>query len=157
MATPVDIVHDLQMFMLSWSREFEHFTIMRDYLDKKYNITVSDESDEYYYAFSLNGIKYKWDWCNEELYFDGHENDDDDNDNSIISGPAYEYMREYDKAISTAYKNIESEMTYRGWLYDHDEYCHNLFKDGWTTDLSYWSGGCDFDDAVGEFYYEGDE
>jgi hypothetical protein len=153
MATPIDIVHDLQMFMLSWSREFEHFSIMKEYLNKKYNIKDIDSCDEYYYFFSLNGIKYSWNWLSEELYFNGHEEDE----NSIISGPAYEYMREYDKAISTAYKNIEREMEYRGWMYDHDEYCHNLFKDGWVTDLSYWSGGCDFDDAVGEFYYEGDE
>lgn len=149
MTPPDSIIHDLQMFVALWKKELEQFNIMRDYLNKKYNIKDIDSCDEYYYYFSLNGIKYSWNWLSEELYFYEHE----ENENSIISGPAYEYVRNYNEAISTAYKNVESEMRYRGWIYDHDEYCHNLFKDGWMTDLAYWSGDSDFDDAVGEIKY----
>lgn len=152
MTSPIDIVHDLQMFMLSWNRELEHFTIMKDYLNRKYNIKNSNACDENWYDFTCNGIDYGWNWASEELFINS-----DDSTERVKSGPAYEYIVQYNIAITTAYRNIEREMTYRGWIYDHDEYCHNLFKDGWMTDLSYWSGGSDFDDAVGEFYYEGDE
>lgn len=154
MTPPESIVHDLQMFILSWERELEHFTIMQDYLNRKYNIKNIDACDENWYYFTCNKIDYTWDWSLEILYFRGHE---EDYENSIISGPAYEYIREYTKVISNAFENIEREMRYREWMYSKDEYSHILFKDGWMTDLSYWSGGCDFDDAVGEFSYEGDE
>jgi len=152
MATPVDIVHDLQMFMLSWERELKHFNIMREYLNRKYTIENINDSDEYWYDFICNGVYYGWNWASEELFVNG-----DDSTERVKSGHAYNYIVQYNIAISTAFKNIEREMKYRGWMYDDDEYCHNLFKDGWTTDLAYWSGGSDFDDAVGEIEYEGDE
>lgn len=149
MTTPVDIIHDLQMFINQWAKEKENFDIVISHLNKKYNITPYSLDDEYNYGFILDGVTYGWDYNTEELYIDG-----DDSTPALTSGPAFEYARQYDKALTTAYNNVEREMTYRGWVYDRDEYCHNLFKDGWVTDLSYWSGGCDFDDAVGEIYHD---
>jgi hypothetical protein len=145
MTYPIDIVHDLQVFMRVWDIELKFFKMMVKHLDEKYKVTPYSIDDEYCYGFKMNGIAYGWDYTLEELYVDG-----DNSTSAITSGPAYEYALAYDKALTTAYRNVEKEMTYRGWI---DEYCHNLFKDGWMTDLAYWSGGMDFDDAVGEIEY----
>jgi len=145
MTSPVDIVHDLQIFIDQWAKEKENFDIVISHLNKKYNVTPYSLDDEYNYGFIIDGVIYGWDWGTEELYING-----DDSKPAITSGSAFEYACQYEGALTTAYKNVEREMTWRGWIYDQDEYGHNLFKDGWFTDLSYWSGGCKFDDAVGE-------
>jgi len=149
MTSPIDIVHDLQSFMRVWDVELRFFKTMVKHLDEKYKVTPYSIDDEYCYGFKMNGIVYGWDYTTEELYLDG-----DTSTPAVTSGPAYEYALLYDKALTTAYHNVEKEMTRRGWVYDPDEYCHNLYKDGWITDLAYWSGGSEFDDAVGEIEYE---
>ena len=145
MTSPIDIVHDLQIFIDQWAKEKENFDIVISHLNKKYNVTPYSLDDEYNYGFIIDGVIYGWDWGTEELYING-----DDSTPAITSGSAFKYACQYEEALTTACKNVEREMTWRGWIYDHDEYGHNLFKDGWFTDLSYWSGGCEFDDAVGE-------
>jgi len=151
MTSPIDIVHDLQIFINKWAIEQKNFNIVVNFLNKKYGVKPYSVADEYCYEFILNDVIYGFDWNTEELYING-----DDSTPAITSGPAFEYACAYDKALTTAYDNIESEMDYRGWISDRDEYYHNLYKDGWVTDLSYWAGGIDFDDAVGEIYYEDD-
>lgn len=148
MTSPIDIVHDLQIFIKKWEVALKYFKVMVDTLNNQYKVTPYSIDDEYCYGFKMNGIVYGWDYNNEELYLDG-----DPENPAITSGPVYEYALAYDRILTTAYYSVESEMNYRGWIYDPDEYGHNLYKDGWSTDLAYWSGGSEFDDAVGEIEY----
>lgn len=153
MITKDDVVKDMKVFIDQWAVEQDKFESAEKELNKKYNVKPHGIfDDEYMYGFKIDDIVYGWDWNREELYLDG-----DENTPAITSGLAFEYIIQYDKILTDAYKNVEYEMEKHGWVNERDEYAHNLYKDGWTTDLSYWTGGCDFDDAVGEIEFYGED
>jgi len=151
--TEIDLVHDIQVFINLWRTEYNKMRIRSDRLILYYNIKPCyDYDEEYTYGFTCKGLNYAWDYGSEELYLNG-----DDSSDPITEGDAYDYACANAAITSDVYKSVEDEMSSRGWIWDNEDYGHDLYKDGWSTSLVYFAGYGDWDSMVGDWEYYGDE
>jgi hypothetical protein len=143
MTPPEDIINDVKVFISLWKDVAKKIKEDSNILSKEYGVT--DEEYDYEdgsYFFTIKGMRYKWDWNEEELY---------NLNEKVISGPAYEYVIKNNASVKNAYDIIETEMTNRGWYYDQEEYEYYISKNGWQTTLPYF---CESIEDVREFEWD---
>jgi hypothetical protein len=140
MKPPEDIIEDVNVFISLWKDVKEKIKSDSDNLMKEYGVTEEEyDFEDGSYTFIIDGISYKWDWNEEELY---------KNHTPVTSGTAYDYATKNNAAVRDAYHIVEDEMDKRGWYYDPDEYEYYISKNGWETTLPYF---CESIDDIEEF------
>jgi hypothetical protein len=150
MITLIDIVHDLQVAIRLWKN-------IEDEVRQESAMLIREYGAEHFYVdedtceFTLDGKKYNYEYGNEQLF---RMNEEFEDPPEVTSGKAYDFITRYYGTWDKLYSTVENELERRGWFTDRDDYCFNLYKDGWSTDLSYFPSGNDFDVDVGEFEYE---
>ena len=140
MTPPDNILNDVKVFILLWKDVKKKIDIDSEILSKEYNVTKEEiDCEDGSYTFIIDGILYKWDWDEEELY---------KNHTPITSDPAYDYAIKNNASVRDAYHIVEDEMNKRGWYYEPDEYAYYITKNGWSTMMPYF---CDSVEELEEF------
>jgi hypothetical protein len=143
------LVHDLQIFIDLWQREASKQFRVCEALMKQYGAVSHEYDDDFRWCFSIDGVKFIWDYGKEEMFLEG-----DFNEEPINSGKAYDFAMAHNKAVQDTYSAVEREMDLRGWFHDPDEYEYFLAKDGWTCQLGYYPTTME---SARNFVYEPDE
>jgi hypothetical protein len=143
MMPPEDIMNDVKLFISLWKDVAKKIKEDSENLMEEYNVTDEEYNyDDGSYTFVIDGVLYKWDWNEEELY---------KNHTPVTSGLVYDYAIKNNASVRNAYDIIETEMINRGWYYDQEEYAYYISKNGWSTTLPYF---CESIEDCGEFEWD---